>query len=172
MTLLSGENIVKRFEERTLFNGLSFSINKQDRIGLVGPNGIGKTTLFELMVERVKPDSGQIVKAKNCRIAYVEQEFDEIENLSLFEFVASARQEITKIRKEIDELERLLHSDDKHLGPYRFPIEDNLQNGNPNFLAVFSMPDDRDKAIVLEIDILLRIIASLIVAQTTKALGV
>ena len=108
MTLLSGENIIKQFEDRTLFENLNFSINETDHIGLVGPNGIGKTTLFEIMVGRCSPDSGNINRAKGCSIAYLEQEFGESEQLVLFDFVCSARSDLLDLRSEIDSIQKEL----------------------------------------------------------------
>lgn len=111
MTLLAGENITKQFQERVLFEGLSFSINSGDRIGLVGPNGIGKTTLFEIMCRRMSVDSGQVTSSKDCMIAYVEQELTENLNSPLFEFVASSRTDLVQLKQEIDETSRNLEED-------------------------------------------------------------
>jgi len=108
MTLLAGENITKQYEDRTLFEGLSFTINETDCIGLVGPNGIGKTTLFEIIMGRVSPDSGNITKAKEASIAYLEQEFGESGQLSLFDFVCSARDDLLTLRSEIDDIQKEL----------------------------------------------------------------
>jgi len=106
MTLLSGENITKQFEDRTLFENLNFSINKTDRIGLVGPNGIGKTTLFEIMTGHCSTDTGNINRARGCSIAYLEQEFGESEQLVLFDFVCSARRDLLDLRSEIDSIQK------------------------------------------------------------------
>jgi len=109
MTLLSGENIFKQYEDNVLFDGLSFSVNNDDRIGLVGPNGIGKTTLFDIIAGRTRPDQGEIVKSKGCSIAYVLQEFSLSENRNLFDFVASGREDIISLRSEITSIEEQLH---------------------------------------------------------------
>jgi len=109
MTLLSGENIFKQYEDQVLFNSLSFSINQGDKIGLVGPNGIGKTTLFDIIAGRIRPDKGDIINSKDCRIAYVQQEFGESENNALFEFVSSGRDDILALKAEILLLEKQLY---------------------------------------------------------------
>ncbi|MFH2035802.1 MAG: ABC-F family ATP-binding cassette domain-containing protein [Candidatus Zixiibacteriota bacterium] len=108
MTLLTGENIFREFEDRILFNGLSFTINDDDRIGLVGPNGIGKTTLFDMMAGKAAPEQGKVYRSKNCRIGYIEQEFGEAENETLFDFVQSARMDLLDIKTEISEIEHKL----------------------------------------------------------------
>jgi len=102
MTLLAGENILKQYSDYKIFEDLSFSVGAEDRIGLVGPNGIGKTTLFEMMVGKITPDLGRIIKPKNCAIGYVEQEITGIDNTTLFDFVSMARSDLTEMRDEID----------------------------------------------------------------------
>ncbi len=108
MTLLSGENIVKEFDGRIIFEDLSFSIVENDRIGLVGPNGIGKTTLFELMAGRLSPDTGVITKAKSCLLSYLEQEYSGSDEITLFDYASSARGDLLSMREEISVLEKEL----------------------------------------------------------------
>jgi len=108
MTILTGENIFREFEDRILFDGLSFSINDDDRIGLVGPNGIGKTTLFDMMAGKANPERGKVFRSKNCRIGYIEQEFGESENETLFDFTRSARKDLLDLRDDISDIEHKL----------------------------------------------------------------
>ncbi len=109
MTLIAGENICKQFNQRTIFKDLSFSVNEDDRIGLVGPNGIGKTTLFQLMASRLTPDSGNIARSKYCRIAYLEQEFSSEQlQQTLFGYVSAIRDDLTAARLELEEAEQAL----------------------------------------------------------------
>ncbi len=73
MASLSVQNIEKHFGERRLFDGVTFDIGDRDKIGLVGANGCGKTTLFRILTGELSPDSGGIVRAKNVRLGYLEQ---------------------------------------------------------------------------------------------------
>ena len=70
------ENLTKSFGDHILFDGLSFSVNQKQRVGLVGQNGHGKTTLFRLIAGEERPDSGSIVIPKNHRIVYVQQHLE------------------------------------------------------------------------------------------------
>jgi ATP-binding cassette subfamily F protein 3 len=108
MTLIAGENISKQFDDQIVFQNLSFSVNENDRIGLVGPNGIGKTTLFEMLTGRLTPDNGSVVKARGCLIGYVEQEFPGASDISLFDYVSSARKDLLDLRKEMEAVEKEL----------------------------------------------------------------
>lgn len=111
MTLLAGENITKEFQGHTIIRDLSFSINDGDRIGLVGPNGIGKTTLFEIMAGRMSPDRGQMAPARECRISYLEQDTPDRDRMTLFDYAASARQDLKKMKAEIDAAASELETD-------------------------------------------------------------
>jgi len=70
------ENLTKSFGGRVLFDAIAFSINPRQRVGLVGKNGHGKTTLFRMIAGEEQPDSGSIVAPKNYRIVYVKQQLE------------------------------------------------------------------------------------------------
>lgn len=69
-------NISKSFGGRTLFNEVSFSINKGERIGLVGRNGDGKTTLFKIFLGQEQPDGGEISFPKGYRLGHLSQHLE------------------------------------------------------------------------------------------------
>jgi len=70
------ENLTKSFGDQILFDGLDFSVNQKQRVGLVGQNGHGKTTLFRMIAGEERPDSGSIIIPKNYRINYVRQNLE------------------------------------------------------------------------------------------------
>lgn len=108
MTLVAVEHISRKFNSQVILDDVSFPIQDSDRIGLVGKNGIGKTTLLEMLAGKQEPDSGTVVRAKGTIVDYVEQEKDEYLEFSIFDFVAAARQDILDLRKEIARLEHHL----------------------------------------------------------------
>ncbi|QVL45337.1 MAG: ATP-binding cassette domain-containing protein [Methylophilaceae bacterium] len=67
------ENVKKSYGDRTLINDFSTRILRGDRIGLLGPNGIGKSTLLKLILGEIEPDSGTIERGTNLNIAYFDQ---------------------------------------------------------------------------------------------------
>lgn len=71
--MISVENLSKSYSGRNLFDRVSFQLNPRERIGLVGRNGHGKTTLLRMLIGEVEPDSGSILIPKNYRIAHVRQ---------------------------------------------------------------------------------------------------
>ncbi|MFZ2258464.1 MAG: ABC-F family ATP-binding cassette domain-containing protein [Clostridiaceae bacterium] len=72
--VLIAENLAKTFGQKTLFNEIHFKIRKGDKIALIGDNGRGKTTLFNIIRGRIQPDEGFIVLGRNVSLGYYDQE--------------------------------------------------------------------------------------------------
>ena len=72
-SVLQARMLVKGFGDRLLFNGLSFSLPRAGIVGVVGPNGVGKSTLFRMIVGEEQPDSGDLILGDTVRISYVDQ---------------------------------------------------------------------------------------------------
>lgn len=73
MNLLTLEHISKSYTDRILFSDLNFGINEGDKIGLVGINGTGKSTLLKILAGLEEPDEGSLTKGKTVRIGYLSQ---------------------------------------------------------------------------------------------------
>ena len=74
--VLEAENLTKAFGERLLYQGLSFSVPRGGIVGVIGPNGVGKTTLFRMITGQEQPDGGSITIGDTVQIAYVDQSRD------------------------------------------------------------------------------------------------
>lgn len=73
MNILNIEHVSKVFGEKTFFDDVSFGIQEGDKIGIIGINGTGKTTLLRMIAGVEEPDSGQIIKQNGIRLAYLSQ---------------------------------------------------------------------------------------------------
>ncbi|HKX14263.1 MAG TPA: energy-dependent translational throttle protein EttA [Propionibacteriaceae bacterium] len=71
--VLEVKQLVKGYGDRLLFDGLSFSLPRAGIVGVVGPNGVGKSTLFRMIVDEEEPDSGELLLGDTVRISYVDQ---------------------------------------------------------------------------------------------------
>jgi len=74
--MIQFENITKSYGTHTLFENVNFQVNPRERVGVVGRNGHGKTTLFRLVVNEERPDTGSIIIPKQYRVGYVQQVID------------------------------------------------------------------------------------------------
>lgn len=73
MNLVTAEHLTKSYTERLLFNDTDFSINEKEKIGLIGTNGTGKSTLLKIVAGLEIPDSGTVVRGRNLDIRYLPQ---------------------------------------------------------------------------------------------------
>ena len=85
--LLNLEAVTKAFDIRALLDGVSLGVNEADRIGIVGRNGDGKSTLLKIMAGIEEPDSGRISKAGSTNIGFLNQRDLAEENLTVREVV-------------------------------------------------------------------------------------
>ncbi|MFU0825090.1 ABC-F family ATP-binding cassette domain-containing protein [Clostridium sp.] len=103
MNLLSAENISKSYSEKKLFNNISLGINEGDKIGLIGINGTGKSTLLKVIAGVEESDEGRIIKGNSVRIEYLSQNpyFDP--EASVLEQVFKGNSPIMKVIREYEE---------------------------------------------------------------------
>ena len=83
--MINVENLQKSYGAQTLFDGVSFKINQRERVGLVGRNGHGKTTLFKILIGQEHYEGGNITYPKNYRIGHVSQQLSFAKNTVLDE---------------------------------------------------------------------------------------
>lgn len=78
MILLSAQNISKTYMERRVLDDVSFFLNSGDKVGIIGINGTGKSTLLRILAGKEQPDSGSVIRTNGIRISYLPQipEFD------------------------------------------------------------------------------------------------
>ncbi|HEX8346905.1 MAG TPA: energy-dependent translational throttle protein EttA [Actinoplanes sp.] len=72
-TVIEAKDLVKGFEERVLIDHLSFSLPRNGIVGIIGPNGVGKTTLFKTIVGLEQPDDGTVRVGETVKLSYVDQ---------------------------------------------------------------------------------------------------
>ncbi len=97
MNLLTVENISKSYGELVLFEGLSFGINKGQKIALIAKNGTGKTSILNIMSGQDTPDSGQVNYRKDIRVSFLDQEPDLDPKLTVEETIFASDNEILQV---------------------------------------------------------------------------
>ena len=104
---LSVENISKSFGERTLFENISFGINKDQKIAFIAKNGSGKTTIMSIINGLEESDTGQVVLRKGIRMAFLSQNNNLQDELTIEESIFASDNEILKV---IEAYEKALES--------------------------------------------------------------
>lgn len=92
MNLLTVEKITKNYTDRNLFENITLGINEGDKIGVIGINGTGKSTLLKIISGIEYPDTGNVVKGNNIKVKYLPQNPEFKEDLSILENVLDGNQ--------------------------------------------------------------------------------
>ncbi|MDO9578474.1 MAG: ABC-F family ATP-binding cassette domain-containing protein [Candidatus Cloacimonadales bacterium] len=111
MSIISLSNISHNFGDDDIFKNISFTLEDNSRIGLVGRNGSGKTTLFKIIIERILPKEGFVHVAKNRKIVYLTQEPELDETQTLQECVLESRLDYIDLKQKMETAENQLSED-------------------------------------------------------------
>lgn len=103
MNLINIQNISKAFSEKKLIENISLGINEGDKIGLIGLNGTGKTTLLKIIGGIIEADDGEIIRANNINIEYLQQNIDFDPDATVLEQVFKGNSENIKLVKRYRE---------------------------------------------------------------------
>lgn len=101
--MMTVNKLKKMYSTRTLFENVSFEVNKQDRIGFIGANGTGKTTLFRLITGEESADGGNIHIDRDTRIGFMAQMVENTD-LTLYESVLTAFSHLIRMEEEMEEI--------------------------------------------------------------------
>lgn len=116
MSLLTAQNLQFGFSDGILFKDAAFKIENTDRVGLIGANGTGKTTLFKLITGEYLPQEGAIVKSRDLNIGYMEQYLPSNGSVTLYNEVLTVFSDVAEMEKELEEINcRLLDTSDEKL---------------------------------------------------------
>ena len=140
MAILRAEHLKKTFGTRTLFSDVSFEIQPNERVGLIGVNGSGKTTLFRMLLGQESIDSGFVGTMQGTRIACVEQQPKLLPDLSLYSFTLEAYRELLEMEAELQRIEEALQSGegdrDRRILRQSVLLEQFLREGGQTFRAM------------------------------------
>ena len=102
--MISVDNLSLYFGAQTVFDGISFMINKGDKIGLVGKNGSGKSTLLKLLTQNLQPNEGKVSRFKDLVVGYLEQDIDFKDQYTLIEEMNKVFSDVELYKKQFDDL--------------------------------------------------------------------
>jgi ATP-binding cassette subfamily F protein 3 len=111
MSLITVNSLAKSFGAFDLFANLTFSVEKGARIGLVGPNGVGKTTLLRILIGEDESSAGNVSRARGLRVGYLSQEADFKMEGTLWDACHSVFDDLIKKQEELHRLEEMMATD-------------------------------------------------------------
>jgi ATP-binding cassette subfamily F protein uup len=132
MKMISIENVAKTYGEKELFHDLSFTITEKDRVGLIGVNGTGKSSLLKIVAGIDLPDSGEITKAKDYKISYLSQQPELNGELDVLQQVFQGDAPIFKQLREYEHALYLLneHPNDNSVQERLFEVQKKMDAEN------------------------------------------
>ena len=114
MEILKINGLSKSYGEKTLFKDISFVLNEKCKIGLVGKNGVGKSTLLKILSKLETADNGEIIKKSDVKIGYVEQQ-PNYPNMTVSEVLSLSYKEISEASNKMRELEDKMSNNEGNL---------------------------------------------------------
>ncbi len=112
MAVVIGTNLRKELASGLLFDGVSFKVERRERLALSGPNGAGKTTLLRVLAGETRPDAGQLVLEKGTRVALHDQRPPLERALSLREYALAGARDLVELEDELRRLEAAMAGGD------------------------------------------------------------
>ena len=126
MNILKINNLNKTFGGNVLFDNISLEINKDEKVALIGKNGVGKTTLVKMILNEITPDSGEIFIYKQAKIGYLSQKIIESEENLLIDECLSVFKEIVALEKEVNELAKIMETDHSKKALERYSYKEHI----------------------------------------------
>jgi ATP-binding cassette subfamily F protein 3 len=131
--MISIDNVTIRFGAFVLFDQVSFQVNPGDRIGLVGRNGAGKTTILNLIDGRQDPDEGRVVKSAGKEVGYLPQQMKHHKGKSLYREALNAFATVIALKKRMDTIAAELGERSDYESKAYLALIQELSNANEQF---------------------------------------
>ncbi|CED94921.1 MULTISPECIES: ABC-F family ATP-binding cassette domain-containing protein [Romboutsia] len=135
MIVLSCNNLNKSFGIDSILENVNFTVNEYDKIGIIGVNGTGKTTLFKIISGIYGYDSGDIYTSKDCEIGYLEQNTNFHSENTIFEEVLEVFKDVIEMEKYLRNLEHKISEESSNANSTTL---EKLMNEYSNKLEAFS----------------------------------
>ncbi|GEL13826.1 hypothetical protein FC15_GL001086 [Lapidilactobacillus concavus DSM 17758] len=104
MSILTVTNLSHAFVDKTLYEDANFKIEQQDHMGIVGQNGVGKSTLIKILTGKLLPDEGKVVWQKNTDVGYLDQYANLTPGMTIHDFLETAYADLFDIETKMNHL--------------------------------------------------------------------
>src|SRR6187200_3212057 len=106
--MIAFSHISKQYGKQVLFVDAAFQLNPGEKVGLVGPNGSGKTTVFRMIVGEESPDNGEVSVPKRLTIGYFRQDIEEMSGRSVIDEAIAGSGRVGDLHHELEELQHAM----------------------------------------------------------------
>src|SRR5688572_3446859 len=106
--MIAFSGISKQYGRQVLFVDASFQLNPGEKVGLVGPNGSGKTTIFRMIVGEESPDDGTVAMPKKLTVGYLRQDVEEMSGRSVIDEVIAGSGRLGALHHELEALQHAM----------------------------------------------------------------
>ncbi len=127
MSLIRLENVNKSFGTQPILEGISLRVEESEKIGLIGRNGTGKSTIFRLIMGETEPDSGVIERMRRARVACLAQLPQLDPDATIFDVVMHSFRELLDLEHELSQLEETLGAGDNSVFDKYSELQDEFQ---------------------------------------------
>lgn len=141
---IRADHVAKSYGEREVLRDVNFTIIRNERIALIGPNGVGKSTFIKTLTGVVTPDSGNIVKNENLKIGYYSQEFE------TFDFTRRVIDVFCEITKRDERYARAFLGRYLFLGDKVFQKIETLSGGEKTRLSIAILTAQDNNLLILD----------------------
>lgn len=131
--MINFENLGLHLPQGYLFQNIGLQINKNDKVGLVGKNGAGKSTMLRILSGMIQPSEGKIHKPKDCTIGFLTQDIVIDTTQSVFDYLNNSNEKLTKLRNELDDINHQLVSRTDYESDSYLGLLDRLNECNHEF---------------------------------------
>lgn len=115
LALLRAQNLCLSFSDRLLFENISFDVESKDKIGFIGANGVGKTTIFKILSGQLQPAQGDVFVAKDIQIGYMEQHAGVEKDRTVYSELLSVFSHFEKMEQELELLAAQIEKNGKDI---------------------------------------------------------
>lgn len=147
MNILTIKNLTKEYTDRKLFDGIDFSLEEGEKVGVIGINGTGKSTLLKIIAGVETPDEGEYIKGSNVVINYLSQNPDFPKGITIYDYVINSNRDSHDNHSIEGDAKSILN----RLGfeDFNLPV-DNLSGGQKKRVALASVLLSKNEVLILD----------------------
>ena len=90
MSVLEVHDLTQQFLDKRLYDSANLQVNKEDHLGIIGQNGVGKSTFIKILTGQIEPDEGKISWKKHLTIGYLDQQAKLAAGMTIYEYLKTA----------------------------------------------------------------------------------